>query len=223
MARRKGGLILCKTNVCDYLSVCWVSAEGTTECDYIGMAVLKDVLASVRFPKNTHLNRHNPSAVLRRFEKTLRENDFRASDEAWLVVDVDDWSEAEFAELPAWQKADSRHYLAVSNPKFELFLVMRFEKASGCTIPEKVDATLKKRWPRYVKRIFPTQFSAKQVHDALENTKARRASCKAVLCAPGMTDTYLLDERMAHWPRVGRLRIVCVQLRPGQRAHSSHF
>ena len=54
---------------------------------------------SVRFPKNTHPNRHNPAAVLKRFEKALRENDFRAADEAWLVVDVDDWGEAELAEL----------------------------------------------------------------------------------------------------------------------------
>ena len=57
----------------------------------------------MRFPKNTHPNRHNPAAVLKRFEKALRENDFRAADEAWLVVDVDDWGEAELAELLAWQ------------------------------------------------------------------------------------------------------------------------
>ena len=62
----------------------------------------------MRFPKNTHPNRHNPAAVLKRFEKALRENDFRAADEAWLVVDVDDWGEAELAELLAWQEANDR-------------------------------------------------------------------------------------------------------------------
>lgn len=196
MARRKGGLTPRKTNVRDYRSVCWVSAEGTTERDYLGMAVFKGAPVSVRFPKNTHPNRHNPAAVLKRFAKALRENDFRAGDEAWLVVDVDDWSEAEFRELLAWQAADERHHLAVSNPKFELFLVMHFEKANGCTTPEKVDATLKKHWPRYAKRVPPTQFPAKQVRSAIENAKAKRASCKAVLPAPGMTDAYLLVEEI---------------------------
>ena len=198
MARRKGGLAPRKTNVRDYRSVCWVSAEGTTERDYLGMAVFKGAPVSVRFPKNTHPNRHNPAAVLKRFEKALRENDFRAADEAWLVVDVDDWSEAEFAELLAWQEADDRHHLAVSNPKFELFLVMHFEKANGCTTPEKVDAALKKHWPRYAKRVSPTQFSAKQVRDAVENARTKRASCKAVMPAPGMTDAHLLVERLAN-------------------------
>ena len=196
MARRKGGLAPRKTNVRDYRSVCWVSAEGTTERDYLGMAVFKDAPVSVRFPKNTHPNRHNPVAVLKRFEKALRENDFRTGDEAWLVVDVDDWDEAEFAELLAWQAVDGRHHLAVSNPKLELFLVLHFEIAIGCTTPEKVDAALKKHWPRYAKRVSPTQFSARQVRGAVENAKAKRASCKAVLPAPGMTDVYLLVEKI---------------------------
>lgn len=174
--------------------MCWVSAEGTTERDYLGMGVFKDAQVSVKFPKNTHPNRHNPAAVLKRFEKALRENDFRAGDEAWLVVDVDDWDEDEFEELLAWKVADDRHHLAVSNPKFELFLVMHFEKANGCTTPEKVDSALKKHLPRYAKRVSATQFSAKQVHDAITNAKAKRVSCKAVLPAPGMTDAYLLVE-----------------------------
>lgn len=92
MARKKGGLAARRTSVREYRDVCWVSAEGTTERDYLGMAAFKGAPVSVRFPKNTHPNRHNPAAVLKRFEKALRENDFRAGDEAWLVVDVDEWS-----------------------------------------------------------------------------------------------------------------------------------
>lgn len=196
MARRKGGLAPRKTGVREYRSVCWVSAEGATERDYLGMAVFKGSPVSVRFPKNTHPNRHNPAAVLKRFEKALRESDFRTGDEAWLVVDVDDWSEDEFRELLAWEAADSRHHLAVSNPKFELFLVMHFEKANGCTTPEKVDAALKKHWSRYAKRVTPTQFSAKQVRSAIENAKAKRSGCRAALPAPGMTDAHLLIEKV---------------------------
>ncbi len=196
MARRKGGLAPRKTNTREYRSVCWVSAEGTTERDYLGMNVFKNSPVSVRFPRNTHPNRHNPATVLKRFEKSLRENDFRSGDEAWLVVDIDEWGEAEFKELLAWKYADERHHLAVSNPKFELFLVMHFEKVNGCTTPEKVDAALKKHWPRYAKRMSPTQFSAKQVRAAIENAKTKRASCKAALPAPGMTDAHLLVEKI---------------------------
>ena len=51
---------------------------------------------------------------------------------------------------------------------------MARRKGSGCTTPEKVDAVPKKHWPRY----------------------AKRTGCKAVLPAPGMTDAYLLVERL---------------------------
>lgn len=196
MARKKGGLAARRTSVREYRDVCWVSAEGTTERDYLGMTAFKSAPVSVRFPKNTHPNRHNPAAVLKRFEKALRENDFRAGDEAWLVVDVDEWSETELAELLAWEASDARHHLVVSNPKFELFLVMHFEKGNGCTTPEKVDAALKKHWPRYAKRVSLTQFSTKQVTEAVANAKAKRAGCKAALPAPGMTDAHLLVERL---------------------------
>ena len=191
-----GGLAPRKTGVRDYRDVCWVSAEGTTERDYLGMSVFRDARMSIRFPKNTHPSRHNPAAVLRRFEKSLRENDFRTSDEAWLVVDVDDWREAEFSELLAWEAADTRHHLAVSNPKFELFLVMHYEKGNCCTTPEKVDAALKKHWPRYSKRVSQTQFSVEQVRGAIENAKAKRRSCASVFPACGMTDAHLLVDRL---------------------------
>lgn len=180
----------------DYRDVCWVSAEGSTERDYLGMAVFKKAPVSVRFPKNTHPSRRNPSAVLKRFEKALRESDFRAGDEAWIVVDVDEWGATEFAELLAWESSDSRHHLAVSNPKFELFLVLHFEKGGGCTTPEKVDAALKRHWHRYAKRVPPTRFAVGQVRDAVERAKTKRASCKAALPAPGMTDAYQLAERL---------------------------
>ena len=192
MARRRGGLAPRKTGVRGYWSVCWVSAEGITERDYLNMTVFKGSPFSVRFPKNTHPSRHNPSAVLKRFRKTLKENDFRTGDEAWLVVDVDEWGKSEFDELLAWEKEDSRHHLAISNPKFELFLVMHFEKGNGCTTPEKVDSALRKHWPRYSKRVSPTQFSVKQVSGAIESASAKRASCKAAIPMPGMTDMHLL-------------------------------
>lgn len=84
----------------------------------------------------------------------------------------------------------------MSNLKFELFLVLHFEKGNGYTTPEKVDAVLKKHWPRYAKRVSPTQFSIKQMTEAVANAKAKRAGCKATLPALGMTDARLLVERL---------------------------
>ncbi len=123
------------------------------------MDAFKGASMAVKFPKDVHPDRRNPAAVLKRFQKAMRTEDFRNGDEAWIVVDVDTWGDAEFAELLSWAASDPRHHLAVSNPKFELFLVMHFERSNGCTTPQKVDATLKRYWPRYGKRVNATRFS----------------------------------------------------------------
>ena len=196
MGKRKNDSLIRRTGTRRYRPVCWVSAEGSTEKDYLQMAVFKGVPVSVKFPKNIHPGRHNPSQVLMRFIKAMREEDFRIGDEAWIVVDVDEWDESEFADLLAWAESDSRHHLAISNPKFELFLIMHFEKGNGCTTAPKVDATLKRYMPRYAKRISATQFAVEDVKSAIANAKLKRASCKSIVPAPGMTDAHLLMERL---------------------------
>ena len=196
MARRKKDTLSRRTGTRKYRPVCWVSAEGQTEKDYLRMAVFRDAPVSVRFPKDIHPGRRNPSQVLKRFEKAMREEDFRRGDEAWVVVDVDEWDESEFAELLAWAESDPRHHLAISNPKFELFLVMHFEKGNGCTTSSNVDAALRRHMPGYDKRLRRGQFSAGQVRAAAANARAKRAGCASDIPDPGMTDVYLLVESL---------------------------
>lgn len=179
-----------------YRKVVWLSSEGQTEKDYFSMDVFRALPVSIKFPKNIHPNRTNPVAVLKRFQKVLRENDFRKDDEAWLVIDIDEWDKGEFVELLKWVRDDARHHLAVSNPKFELFLVMHFERGNGCTTPSQVDVRLKKLMPSYDKRLKPNQFGAVQVKVAVENARVKRISCGADLPEAGMTDVYELVARL---------------------------
>ncbi|MDO4502183.1 MAG: RloB family protein [Coriobacteriia bacterium] len=196
VARRKYNTLKRKTRTREYKNVCWISAEGHTEKDYFSMDAFKDADVSIKFPRNIHPDRRNPGQVLKRFKKALRTGNFRKSDEAWIVVDVDTWDDAEFEELLSWAESDPRHHLAISNPKFELFLVMHYERCNGRTTPQAVDAALKKNWPRYAKRITTTHFSKKQVEAAIKNSRTNRTGRKQPIPAPGMTDAYLLAERL---------------------------
>lgn len=96
------------------------------------------------------------------------------------MVDVDEWDKAEFAELLKWADSDPRHYLVVSNPKFELFLVMHFEKGNGCTTAPKVDQTLKRYLPRYDKRLAPTAFSRDVWPDPLSRDVVEIKGCLSI-------------------------------------------
>ena len=196
VAKRKNDTLRRNISTRKYRDVCWVSAEGKTEQDYLSMEAFRDVDVSIKFPKNTHPSRRNPAAVLKRFEKALRENDFRKGDEAWLMIDVDEWDANEFAALLEWERKDRRHHLAISNPKFELFLVMHFEKGNGCTTVQQVDSKLKRYMPDYDKRLKPAQFSIEEIVHAVENASAKRASCDSDIPDAGMSDVYKLVQRL---------------------------
>lgn len=195
MGKRKNDTLVRRTGRRAYRPVCWVSAEGATERDYFRMAVFRDAPASVKYPKDVHPSRRNPAAVLRRLQKEIGSEGLRAGDEAWVVVDVDDY-EGELGDLLEWCAGHPGYHLAVSNPKFELFLVMHFEKANGCTTAAKVDAALKRHMPGYGKRLTPTQFSLEDVRGAIANAGEKRAACADELPGPGMTDAFKLAESL---------------------------
>lgn len=176
----------------EYRRVCWISAEGKTERDYFSMEAFKRSPYAIRFPKDIHPNRRNPAAVLKRFQKMLKDEDFRKGDVAWLVVDVDSYDASELKQLVDWERESPRHHVAISNPKFELFLVLHFGSASGCTTPNAVDAELKKHMGQYKKRIDPRQFSLAEILKACERAEVRRRGCAGPVPAAGATDAHLL-------------------------------
>jgi len=46
-------------------------------------------------------------------------------------VDANSWPEDQLLELHGWSTEDSRYGLAVSNPKFEFWLLLHFEDGNG--------------------------------------------------------------------------------------------
>lgn len=195
---RKSPSLKRKVGTREYRKICWVSTEGQTEKDYFSMDVFKNTPSGmrVRFPKDIHGSRRNPEAVMKRFQKAMRNHDFHKGDEAWLMVDVDDWPAKELGSLVEWMRSDSRYHLAISNPKFELFLLMHFEKGNGCTTSENVDKALYRHMPSYSKRLGTKQFSIGEIKTAIENAETKRACCKDEIPSPGMTDAHCLARRL---------------------------
>ena len=160
------------------------------------MDVFKDSSYAIRFPKDIHPSRRNPEAVLKRFEKMLRGEDFRKGDIAWLVVDVDSYDETELQGLLKWESEDPRHHVAISNPKFELFLALHFGNASGCTTSASVDAELKKHMRQYKKRLNPRQFDRDVILAACDRSELRRRNGDSAIPDPGTTDAHKLVRQL---------------------------
>lgn len=59
MARRKNDTLKRKEGCRRQRDVCWVSTEGRTEKDYLGMDAFKDSPKSIRYPENVHPHRRD--------------------------------------------------------------------------------------------------------------------------------------------------------------------
>jgi len=123
-----------------------LSYEGTvTEKKYF-----QDFRASVYFNNNglikiVHLKRpkdkgSDPFSVKKLLYWAKKEYGFKISDEFWLIIDRDDWEsihKLNFDDLVKECKKEENFYLAMSNPCFEIWLVLHLKNLTEFTDEEK--------------------------------------------------------------------------------------
>lgn len=168
-----------------------IACEGAkTEQQYFAM-----------FQKNIKClpSRKNDSAplhVLERLKHYLEANKLRKDDEAWLVVDTDSWEEAHLKELYAWTTTDERYAMAVSNPKFEYWLLLHFESGAGVSSARDCVTRLKRYLPDYDKNLPTLSKLKSNVDTAISNAKSKDVPpCRDFPRGRGST-VYRLVERL---------------------------
>ena len=138
-----------------------------------------------------------PAYVLKRLKNYLRDNPLRETDEAWLVVDRDEWPPSELDKLHAWTRRDPRFALAVSNPAFELWLLLHFQNAGPASTHQTVRQLLSKHLPGYEKSLSKHRISQAQIQSALQRARAvDQPPCTTWPTNAGITTVYRLVERV---------------------------
>ncbi|MCY3673435.1 MAG: RloB family protein [Paracoccaceae bacterium] len=137
----------------------------------------------------------SPNQVLKHMKNKLDEDDFKSSDEAWLVVDKDQWTEKQLNELIQWTKKKTNYFLALSNPKFEYWLLLHFE-GGGISSINNCIRRLKKYIPKY-KSIDKRKYTLERIKDAVN--RARNEDTPPCINWPrhfGRTTVYLLVDKI---------------------------
>lgn len=108
-------------------------------------------------------------AQLVRYAGKMRESDRGGFDEYWCVVDVDEFDIAE-----AIAEAESTGIsLAVSNPCFEVWLILHFaDCTAGIASPKSAAEKLRRHLPGYAKGALDFALLAERVDKAAERAKA---------------------------------------------------
>ncbi len=147
-----------------------LSTEGTvTEPQYFSGFNSDTTVLHVRVIRNRG---SSPEKVLREMKRYLREQDLQKDDEAWLVVDTDNWTDAQLTSLHQWSQKDRRYGLAVSNPMFEYWLLLHFEDGNAIASPQNCITRLKRQLPNYDKGIHREDVSS-GITDAIRRAERK--------------------------------------------------
>lgn len=120
-------------------------------------------------------SKHKSSApqVLKRMHDFLKQQELRKEDEAWLVVDKDQNSDEKLLDLLKWSNEKENYGFALSNPKFEYWLLLHFEDGSGVSSSRDCSDRLNRYLPGYDKSINVSKFTRDRIAEAIRRALQR--------------------------------------------------
>ncbi len=145
----------------------------------------------------------SPPQVMQRMIRYLKEKErsLKTADEAWLVVDKDQWTDEQLSSLHRWASQGKiqgpKRGFALSNPSFEYWILLHFEDGKSIDSSRQCTQQLKKYLPEYDKSIEPRAFTEKMIREAVERARRRDTPpCVDWPRNPGYTTVYRLVERI---------------------------
>ena len=106
-----------------------VASEGKTEALYFDRLFDANKKVRVRvLPPNEETNLSAPQYVLARLDQVREQFDIGGNDTLWLMVDLDRWPVPQLSDV-CREAVQKSIWLALSNPCFELWLLLHFGEA----------------------------------------------------------------------------------------------
>ena len=155
-----------------------LATEGSkTESQYFEIFKGRNLVVHVEFLKKK--GDSAPLQVLERMRNYLKRKGLKNSDEAWLVVDKDQWTDNQLLQLHEWAQEADNYGLALSNPKFEFWLLLHFENGDGVSNSKICSRKLERHMPGCEKGINPRKISNCMIGKAVERAKNRdKPACR---------------------------------------------
>jgi len=179
-----------------YRKIFVIATEGVkTEPQYFASFNNQQSVIQVKCLKHNHNS--SPAHILKKMTSHLKKKTLKKSDEAWLVVDKDQWTDEQLAQLHKWSQKADNYGFALSNPKFEYWLLLHFEDGTGIASSHDCSARLKQYLADYDKCIDTRKITKDMINDAILRAKIRdNPLCKDWPRSGGSTTVYKLVENI---------------------------
>ncbi len=155
-----------------------LATEGSkTESQYFEIFKDRNLVVHIEFLKKK--GDSAPPQVLDRMRNYLKRKGLKDSDEAWLVVDKDQWTDYQLLQLYEWAQEADNYGFALSNPKFEFWLLLHFENGDGVSNSKTCSRKLERHMPGCEKGIDARKISNHRIEKAVERAKNRdKPACR---------------------------------------------
>ena len=140
-----------------------------------------------------------PKHVLESMKRYVRENKEVGGSELWILMDIDVHPVSQFEEIHAWCKEHPEYKLAISNPCFELWLILHHEGKTLFRDHKECKSYYIKRYGnrRNIPRYDWVTFS--HVKNAYDRAKQSDTSSSVGWpVKPGCTTVYRVVEHYVH-------------------------
>ncbi len=155
-----------------YRKLFLLAVEGRkTEPQYFSLFSDRQAVIQIKCLKSN--DNSSPEYVLKRMTTYLSRAEIRDSDEAWLVVDKDQWTDAQLGLLHTWAQKRVNYGLALSNPSFEYWLLLHFEDGSNVTTRRDCYDRLQRHLPGYNKNLDTSKVTPDRIADAIRRARQR--------------------------------------------------
>lgn len=173
-----------------------IAVEGAkTEHLYFG--IFDDDTSIVQVNCLKGKNKSSPPQVLKRMTDRLGSEELKSSDEAWLVVDKDNWTENQLSQLHQWSSQKANYGFALSNPNFEYWLLLHFEDGKGISSSRDCKDRLKRMIVDYDKSFDARKITQGQIDNAILRARTRdHPPCKDWPRDIGQTTVYRLVDNI---------------------------
>lgn len=177
-----------------YRKLFLVAVEGSkTEPQYFALLNIGNAVVRVECIPGDEAT--SPPQVLARLKDRIKKSGLSKTDEAWLVVDKDDWTDDQLIPLFEWSQERERNGFALSNPKFEYWLLLHFEDANIAG-SRQCSEKLERHVSDYDKGLDARKFTDARITNAIERARQRDSPPCADWRRTFGTTVYRLVERI---------------------------
>lgn len=150
----------------------WIVTEGvkTEKSYFIEISKFSQKLVELKCP-DAKKGGSSPKAVINRAKNIINTNQLSYIDEIWLVIDFDQWTQDDLENAYFWTTQHKGRSLALTNPKFEFWLLLHFERPDKPCSGRDCDEKLQKHIPNYDKEVPKGKITLAHIQNAIARAK----------------------------------------------------